>query len=585
MKKRFFLSVVVALSFSLMIAVPLRADVPPPPANQIIGINDGVLNNLVEADCRFCHENPEQFPVDDVSIPDRHHILTQPPQFIPSGSLIFTNPDSPTDPDINNDGVNDSFYGCQNCHPDDPATPVIDFIVTRDCLLCHVQIDGAGSVHHLTPTAQGTDSPLGDPNVGDCTPCHGTLVDDTGDGHFIPDYDPTPRTPTRSGGLAFPFNSRGNGAGACDYCHDQDTDPTIPPGDPVAIYSNQETHHNTGLGPPVEDPVTSEKCAWCHDFNLPFEAQIRVCENCHGPDANHSIQADSDGDGVITPGIELPWYGHIGDPDDCWGCHGFTLQALSSPGTGPVVPHVTGISAPVLKAGSDTAVTLTGAAFTNMSEGIELTSNVVLTAVDGSLITLIPDTISENALTVTISGTTPVGNYHVRAVKGTEESNPVAITVVPAVAITDDSCQKKKRVLTIHGSGFGDKPAGTNDYINVAINGNTVDEADVMSWSDVQIKVSVNSCPKNALIQVNALFGSATNTDGGGPPPGETEICDDGIDNDNDGLVDCDDNDCADTCQPPTDPEICDDGIDNDGDGKTDCDDRGDCNRFCKKNK
>jgi subtilisin family serine protease len=39
---------------------------------------------------------------------------------------------------------------------------------------------------------------------------------------------------------------------------------------------------------------------------------------------------------------------------------------------------------------------------------------------------------------------------------------------------------------------------------------------------------------------------------GGGPPPGET-ICDDGIDNDGDGLTDCDDSDCADdpVCAPP----------------------------------
>jgi hypothetical protein len=566
MKKLFLLSFFsVALLYPLVVPGLLRADVPPPPANQTLGITDSVFNNLVEDDCRFCHTGEAGFPVegrcsvtntvcfedadcpagetcDITGIQDRHHILALTPENIPPSSLIFTNPGSPTDPDINNDGVNDSFYGCENCHPDDPGTPVIDFTVTRDCLLCHVQIDGAGSVHHLTPTAQGTDSPIGDPNVGDCTPCHGTLVDDTGDGHFIPDYDPTPRTPTPSGGLAFPFNSRGNGAGACDYCHDQDT---ILPADPIAIFTNEQTHHNTGLGPPVEDPVTSEKCAWCHDFNLPFEAQIRVCENCHGPDANHAIQADSDGDGVITPGLELPWFGHIGDPDDCWGCHGFTFQASSSPGTGPVVPQIDGISRPVLKEGSDTAVTLTGAAFTNMSEGIELTSNVVLTAADGSSTTLIPDTISENSLTVIIPGTTPPGNYDVRAVKDIEKSNPVVLSIVPEVVITDESCQKKKGVLTITGSGFGDKPAGTNDYINVSINGNTVDEADIMAWSDTQIRVSVNSCPKHADITVNATFGSASNSgNGSGPPPSEPEICTDGIDNDGDGLVDCDDRDC-----------------------------------------
>lgn len=42
--------------------------------------------------------------------------------------------------------------------------------------------------------------------------------------------------------------------------------------------------------------------------------------------------------------------------------------------------------------------------------------------------------------------------------------------------------------------------------------------------------------------------------------------CSDGEDNDGDGLIDCYDPDCG--CEA-----VCDDGIDNDGDGLTDCDD------------
>jgi len=55
------------------------------------------------------------------------------------------------------------------------------------------------------------------------------------------------------------------------------------------------------------------------------------------------------------------------------------------------------------------------------------------------------------------------------------------------------------------------------------------------------------------------------------------EICDDGTDNDDDGLIDCDDPDCAadEACGGPSD-EVCDDGIDNDGDGRIDCEDN-DC--------
>ena len=54
---------------------------------------------------------------------------------------------------------------------------------------------------------------------------------------------------------------------------------------------------------------------------------------------------------------------------------------------------------------------------------------------------------------------------------------------------------------------------------------------------------------------------------------GETEVCTDGIDNDGDGAIDCDDSDCADDAACATADEVCDDGEDNDGDGDVDCDD------------
>ncbi len=51
------------------------------------------------------------------------------------------------------------------------------------------------------------------------------------------------------------------------------------------------------------------------------------------------------------------------------------------------------------------------------------------------------------------------------------------------------------------------------------------------------------------------------------------EDCDDGVDNDGDGFIDCDDPDCFGDPACEGDDEICDDGIDNDGDGRIDCDD------------
>ena len=63
--------------------------------------------------------------------------------------------------------------------------------------------------------------------------------------------------------------------------------------------------------------------------------------------------------------------------------------------------------------------------------------------------------------------------------------------------------------------------------------------------------------------------------------PGAAEVCDDTTDNDCDGNMDCDDNECtnAPVCDTGGGPEVCDDGIDNDGDNKVDCADKKDCGK------
>jgi hypothetical protein len=53
-------------------------------------------------------------------------------------------------------------------------------------------------------------------------------------------------------------------------------------------------------------------------------------------------------------------------------------------------------------------------------------------------------------------------------------------------------------------------------------------------------------------------------------PKNNGEVCNDGADNDGDGLVDCADYDSCDG-QPPCGKEVCDDNFDNDGDGLIDC--------------
>ncbi|MFH2005534.1 MAG: trypsin-like serine protease [bacterium] len=52
---------------------------------------------------------------------------------------------------------------------------------------------------------------------------------------------------------------------------------------------------------------------------------------------------------------------------------------------------------------------------------------------------------------------------------------------------------------------------------------------------------------------------------------GQAELCDNGVDDDGDGAVDCADPDCASDPGCQTTPEDCDNGVDDDGDGAIDC--------------
>jgi hypothetical protein len=341
------------------------------------------------------------------------------------------------------------------------------------------------------------------------------------------------------GGGGMP-NARGTEEGNCNYCHDSSTTDTC---DEVAgtctavpstacmidadcngpILINHDTHHFTG----ATGLVPGGACWFCHPVRTPTRtaADMRACETCHGIPSLHNIQVDSPAVlniGSINPGAEDAYWGHIGNNTDCNGCHGFSVA--NAPDTGPVIPYIAGVDDLTMTAGTDTTVTLTGAAFTNTVMGgtIELFSQVEMTASDGSTTLLVPDSVTESEIVVTLPGSLAVGNYDLRAVKGPKGSNPVVVSVTPAVVITDTACSKKKGVVTITGSGFSEKPEGTDDYIGVTING--VD-AELISWGTTTIKASVSKCTGKDTVTVDALYGSATSGNGKPPKPCKGKGC------------------------------------------------------------
>jgi hypothetical protein len=54
-------------------------------------------------------------------------------------------------------------------------------------------------------------------------------------------------------------------------------------------------------------------------------------------------------------------------------------------------------------------------------------------------------------------------------------------------------------------------------------------------------------------------------------PEDTAAACSDGVDNDADGFVDCNDFNCAPFCPGENTPGACSDGLDNDADGFVDC--------------
>ena len=511
MQRDVFFHCLVGGVLSLFFACQAMAQVPAPPVNQDLGLFDTRFNSLTEEECRACHNQnpPDGIPVDSTYLPDRHHLLVGETISIPS---VVPSPDS------DGDTVPDTVYQCLNCHSMtfDGAMWVVDPDF-RDCTDCHKQFGGdhhGYSPHHSTLLAQAdlNNDGIRDTNAnGDpvtyCSKCHGSLVNDLGDGHYIPSYDPSLVTPWPSGkvnGDSSTVNDRGTEAGNCNFCHNSGTAE-----DGREVVTNLLAHHGAGFfgGILGEGP-----CYWCHiDEGEDEETKIRKCEGCHGPESLHNIQLDSDGDNVINPGLELGYYGHIGSNDDCWGCHGFTSLSASAPFSGPTVPYIESFSSMEVIAGEDTPLTIHGLGFTNTVVGpagpVILNSVVTLEAKDGTVTTLVPSTINQSLIEVTVPASLNAGIYSLRVQKNQQYSNKTTLLLKPQVMIRLAICRGKS--VTVTGDAFSQyldaHGSGTSFSADDAFN-NQVD-CTLRSWSDTRITATCNVCPSK--VTVDSIWGES----------------------------------------------------------------------------
>lgn len=455
MRKGKVVSAAASLAGTLLVALLTiaSANVPPPPANQFLGIYDTVFGSLTRLKCLECHG-------DDSLLVQRHHALL--------------NNVSPA-----------KTYECLTCHtliPD--GTGGFTFADFRTCENCHTT-----SPHHITPAAQERH----------CNACHGSFVDNYDDGHYIPTYPKSSITPDTYGtSYTDPGTGQQKVTGGCAACH-QSADGAIDPatGTVRPIFTNAQTHHSINIS-----------CSTCHGVHGAIK-DIRYCETCHGVKSLHNIQKDSPSPasiGAVIPGQEDAGWGHVGNNYDCNGCHLKTVNGMSAGPAGATVPAATGLSSRTVTQGVQASLTIQGSGLTNQSNGITFMPTVVLGNELGS-IELSPSTYSEGEVQVLLPPLA-LGNYDLRIRKEDKMSNRMRITVVPYLSVRTATLGTRSN-LTIVGSGFGPPPSGEySSGLGVFVEGIA---AEVRSWSDSKITVVFKGIKTGDSVEIRTVNG-AVNT-------------------------------------------------------------------------
>ncbi len=443
MKRKSIISVLVLLILAEGLAYAL---IPPPPVNQNMGFYDTLFANLSENKCRGCHAT---------GVPDTHHNL------VPAGK-----------------------FGCTNCHPVLPDGNGITLI--RDCMQCHdTTFNGntIGRPHHESQDALN----------GHCKTCHGSVVDNYDDGHYIPTYAPSSMTPDTK--FKVINQTSGRKWGGCESCHEQDL--TANP----FIASNNKTHHRLGNLSGFKNNDNT-RCAKCHDLhNGTYGSDsIRYCERCHSYSSLHNIQWD------IANTTSLTGYGHLG-PNDCQGCHASYVAGSLAPGSDYIVPTIKSLSTNDVIEGQAAVVTIYGSDFVTTVDGVTR-SSVVVVSNGTKNVTITPTSISNNQIVVTIPGLTK-GEYAIYALKdGKVESNRRPFVSVPPVIIST-ARKVNSTTVVITGSGFGTYDPAFINRVNVTIKrGSTTRSVQITSWSDTVINVLSTSSRTGDIATVNSVYGT-----------------------------------------------------------------------------
>ncbi|SNQ60491.1 IPT/TIG domain-containing protein [Candidatus Methanoperedens nitratireducens] len=413
------------------------------PANQNMGVKDTLFADYTENMCRDCHTQ---------GVTDYHHLL------------------------------DNNKYSCSNCHPVNGS----QITIVRDCKTCHGNTFNNLDIrrpHHETKNAQDRR----------CSFCHGSIVDDFDDEHYIPTYDLSFTSPSPHYKVI--NYTTGNKFGGCEACHKRN-DTYVP-----RIYYDNETHHMLGNLSGF-NPQNSSKCEACHENNGLYEFDsIRYCQKCHSVKSLHNMQHDY----INTSNSS--GHGHIGSDRDCNGCHAFWVTADIKPAIDSIIPTVDTISTSKINAGNNTTLTINGDNFLHSAN-----ISVVILVNDTYNMTLYPDSLNDTEIAVTIPSLEK-GRYGIYILKnGKVKSNRRPIISVPEAII--DSAKKSGTAIPIRGSGFGYYDPAYINFTNVTIT--TIDKKGVVTyrrvqiddWNDTLINIHSTDAAAGDNVTVNSVFGS-----------------------------------------------------------------------------
>ncbi len=503
--------VAAAVLFLILVGIGYAA-IPPPPVEQNLGFTKDTKfdqlgsspTNPNQTLCRQCH---------GAGLQTRHHDLAGVDQKI--------NP------------VTGAVYVCKDCHPTISGPNGIVVVRERECLRCHQGLNWSrvdptnaskanvnmSRPHHINTAAA---------QARHCNDCHGSVIADYDDGHYLPDYDISPITPSTDYKI---YNATsGRYWGGCFACH-QNTTSTSP-----ALYNQHDTHHaaingnRSGLDH-QKDRTAGMTCNWCHVANTTSGSPIQPvelrnwtlmgsgdyingtgCEQCHDIGTIHNIQYNY----PATEGTK--GYGHIGDNWDCNGCHAYWDAGELSGFENTFVPKVDSMTTnpATVNTGVSFDLTLNGNGFLSATG---VTSVTAVVSVDGVEYT---GTATDTSITVTVPGLAR-GDHTVQLVKKgdyawqTKTGGLLSVTVSDPVDATSATLVKTKRgghttyTVTVNGNGFGTQPPAefTEFGVTVTKQGH-VYPMTVSSWTNTQIVGTVESAASGNPVTVNALYGSDT---------------------------------------------------------------------------